>query len=71
MLRRPDNIGEEEETRFILLAGEPLNQPIYQHGPFVLNTQAQAREAIMDYQLGRNGFEKAPGWQSTNGKAFR
>jgi hypothetical protein len=40
----------------------------WQYGPFVLNTEKQAREAIMDYRSGTNGFEKAPGWVSAIGK---
>ncbi|WRT63677.1 uncharacterized protein IL334_000600 [Kwoniella shivajii] len=64
---RPE--GEEgEETRFILVAGQPLDQPVVQYGPFVVNTQRQAMEAISDFRMGRNGFEKAVGWESEIGK---
>lgn len=54
-------------TEFVLICGEPTGEPIVQHGPFVMNTQEEIREAISDYQYGRNGFEKAPGWYSTIG----
>ena len=37
-------------------------------GPFVMNTADQIRQAIEDYSLGKNGFERAPGWQSEIGK---
>jgi len=37
-------------------------------GPFVMNTADQIRQAIEDYSFGRNGFERAPGWQSEIGK---
>jgi redox-sensitive bicupin YhaK (pirin superfamily) len=40
-------------ARFILLAAKPLNEPVVQHGPFVMNTQAEIRQAIEDYQSGR------------------
>ncbi|WVR03465.1 hypothetical protein IAU60_000456 [Kwoniella sp. DSM 27419] len=68
-LRRPES-AEDEETRFVLVAGQPLDQPVVQYGPFVLNTQRQAMEAVTDFRMGRNGFEKAVGWESEIGKAF-
>ena len=74
LLRRPaaQAGGEnEEDTHFVLIAGEPLKQKVVQYGPFVVNTQEQARQAVMDYQMGRNGFEGAPGWKSEIGKAMR
>jgi len=37
-------------------------------GPFVMNTADQIKQAIEDYSFGRNGFERAPGWQSEIGK---
>lgn len=38
--------------RFLLAGGRPLQQPIVQHGPFVMNNQAQIEQAIRDYQAG-------------------
>ncbi|KAI8929426.1 RmlC-like cupin domain-containing protein [Entophlyctis helioformis] len=58
-------------ARFVVIAGEPINEPIVQHGPFVMNSETEIRQAIMDYQLGRNGFEKAPEWESDIGKRAR
>lgn len=37
-------------SRVLLVAGMPLNEPIAQHGPFVMNTQQQLYEAVADYQ---------------------
>jgi hypothetical protein len=71
LLRRPDHLDAEEDTHLILAAGEPLDQPVVQYGPFVMNTEKQTREAIMDFRMGKNGFERAPGWQSEIGKALR
>lgn len=41
-----------EDSRFILLAGKPLNEPIAQYGPFVMNTPEEIEQAIKDYRSG-------------------
>lgn len=43
------------DTRVLLLSGEPLNEPVVAHGPFVMNNQTQILEAMRDYQLGKMG----------------
>jgi len=53
-----------EPAHFVLVAGKPLNEPVVQYGPFVMNTQAQVMDAFRDYQLGKNGFEGAHAWRS-------
>jgi redox-sensitive bicupin YhaK (pirin superfamily) len=40
---------------FMLLAGEPLREPIAHYGPFVMNTREEIEQAIEDYQTGRMG----------------
>jgi hypothetical protein len=40
------------ETRLILIAGKPLNEPIVQYGPFVMNTQQEIHQALHDYNNG-------------------
>lgn len=40
-------------ARLLLLAGTPLGEPIVQHGPFVMNTEEEIRQALDDYRNGR------------------
>jgi redox-sensitive bicupin YhaK (pirin superfamily) len=43
----------EAPTRALLIAGQPLNEPIAQYGPFVMNTQQQLFDAVQDFRAGR------------------
>lgn len=58
----------DEPADFVFLAAKPIGEPVVQHGPFVLNDRQGVMEAIMDFQSGKNGFEKAPGWRSEIGR---
>ena len=49
------------------IAGEPLDQPVVQYGPFVMTSREEIQKTIIDYQYGRNGFEKAHTWKSEIG----
>ncbi|AZP12581.1 pirin family protein [Undibacterium parvum] len=40
-------------SRVLLIAGQPLREPIVQYGPFVMNTQAEIMATINDYRAGR------------------
>ncbi|MCD8515559.1 MAG: pirin family protein [Burkholderiaceae bacterium] len=40
-------------SQVLLIAGRPLNEPIVQYGPFVMNTEAQIHQAIHDFRTGR------------------
>lgn len=62
----PDNAGSE--AHFMIVAGQPLDQKVVQYGPFVLNSQEEVYQAMLDYQTASNGFERTRGWQSEIGK---
>ena len=43
------------EARLLVLAGEPIQEPVVGYGPFVMNTKAQIGAAIEDYESGKMG----------------
>jgi redox-sensitive bicupin YhaK (pirin superfamily) len=44
--------ANSESARFVVLAGIPLNEPVVQRGPFVMNTREEIEQAVQDYQNG-------------------
>ena len=47
--------GAAGPARLLFLAGQPLREPVARHGPFVMNTEAEIRQAMSDYRSGRLG----------------
>jgi redox-sensitive bicupin YhaK (pirin superfamily) len=42
-----------DQARLLLVAGKPLGEPISRHGPFVMNSDREIRQAIEDFRAGR------------------
>ena len=45
-------VEAREDARLILVAGKPLNEPIAQYGPFVMNTSEEIQQTLRDYRDG-------------------
>ena len=50
---RVEVAGGEKGGRLILVAGKALREPVARYGPFVMNTEAEIRQAFVDFQSGR------------------
>jgi len=46
-------ISSIDKAKMILIAGEPINEPIEQYGPFVMNSRQEILNTIREYQSGR------------------
>ncbi|MBS6910937.1 pirin family protein [Klebsiella michiganensis] len=49
------HLATSSNAKVLLMAGEPLQEPIVGYGPFVMNSKAQIAEAVRDFNSGRFG----------------
>jgi redox-sensitive bicupin YhaK (pirin superfamily) len=50
------NLQCVQDAEILILCGEPIEEPIAQYGPFVMNSQTEILQAMRDYQMGKMGF---------------
>jgi redox-sensitive bicupin YhaK (pirin superfamily) len=48
-------VDATEDSRLLVMSGEPIREPIARYGPFVMNTREELVQAVEDYQAGRMG----------------
>lgn len=53
------SIEANNEAVVLVLSGEPIDEPVVGYGPFVMNSEAEIRQAIEDFQRGRLGRQVA------------
>lgn len=49
-------VEAQEDSVLLILSGEPIDEPIAQYGPFLMNNQDEIRQAIADYNEGKFGY---------------
>ena len=59
---------ETPALEVLLLGGQPIREPVFQYGPFVMNTRAEVIQAMEDFQAGRLGQVPPDGIRPYHGK---
>ena len=49
-------ITAQSEAQLLVLAGEPIGEPVVQYGPFVMNSRQEIAQAVADFNRGSFGY---------------
>lgn len=49
------DVYSDKSSRFLLIGGKPINEPIFQYGPFVMNTKSEILKTVEDFNSGSFG----------------
>ena len=48
-------VNAKTDAKLLVMGGEPFDEPVVGHGPFVMNSRAEIQQAFEEYQLGKMG----------------